>query len=106
MLCRFHQAPHFLSCLFFGVSSLGLVGCGRPATEDDCTLILRRAARLELESRLENSQSLVESEIKQIEESMRSQMMKQCVGKRITESALTCVKHAKTSKQLFDECLR
>ena len=84
---------------------LGLLGCGRPATEEDCTVILRRAARLELESRLDQSEGLVQTEIKQLEETMRPQMMKKCVGKRITDSAMACVKEAKSSEQ-FDQCLR
>jgi len=88
-----------LLVLFFSVA------CGRPATESECQEILRTAAKLELKDRLGN-ESLIESELKEIEKSMREPMMKKCVGKRITESALACVRKAKTADQLFEDCFR
>jgi hypothetical protein len=85
---------------------LPLVGaCGRPATEKECTEILRRTAELEMKQRL-GDKNLIESELAEIEKSMRPQMMKKCVGKRITESALACVRAAKTSEELSQECFR
>lgn len=85
---------------------LFLVGCGRPATEADCREILRKAAELELVSRLDNDRSLVEKELKAIEETMRGPMMERCVGKRISESALACVRAAKTADEVVSVCLR
>jgi hypothetical protein len=79
--------------------------CGRPATEDECREILRRTAELEMKGRL-GSQELIESEVAAIEESMRPQMMKKCVGKRITESAMKCVRSAKTADDLAQDCFR
>ena len=81
------------------------VGCGRPATEDECLEILRRTAELEMEGRL-GDKTLIEAEVQSIEENMRSQMMKKCVGKRITENALACVRSAKTSQELAEDCFR
>lgn len=92
----------FLPSLFV---LLLVVGCGRPATETECQEILRTAAKLELKDRLGN-ESLIESELKEVEKSMREPMMKKCVGKRITESALQCVRKAKTADELFEECFR
>lgn len=82
---------------------LGAVGCGRPATEAECQEILRIAAQLELKGKL-GSEQLIESEIKEIEKNMREPMMKKCVGKRITDGALTCIRGAKTADELFGEC--
>lgn len=69
-------------------------------------MILRQAARLELKERLDQSEGLLQAEIMEIEQSLRPIMMEKCVGKRITESALACVKRAETSEQLFRECLQ
>ncbi len=85
---------------------VALGACGRPATEEECRQILRQAARLELEERLSQSENLVKTEIQEIEKSLRPQMMEKCVGKRITESALECVRNAESSEILFDECLQ
>lgn len=89
--------------IFLG--TIALTGCGRPATEDECLEILRRTAELEMEGRL-GDKALIEAEVQSIEENMRSQMMKKCVGKRITEKALACVRSAKTSEELAEDCFR
>lgn len=91
----------------FLVAPLALlaVSCGRPATEEECREILHRTAELEMQGRL-GDKGLIEQEIKAIEESMRPQMMKKCVGKRITDDALACVRAAKTAKELSEECFR
>jgi hypothetical protein len=88
---------------FLGVISL--LGCGRPATEAECLEILRRTAELEMTGRL-GDKTLIEAEIQAIEENMRPQMMKKCVGKRVTEKALACVRAAKTSQELAEDCFR
>lgn len=98
-------APFFPMPLVFAVGIL-LLGCGRPATEADCREILRKAAELELVSRLDNDRTLVERELKGIEETMRGPMMERCVGKRISEGALACVRAAKTADEVVSVCLR
>lgn len=52
------------------------------------------------------SKDLIAQEIEAISESMRDQMMKKCVGKRITDDALKCVRTAKTAEELSEECFR
>jgi hypothetical protein len=80
-----------------------LTGCGRPASEGECREILRTAARLELKAHLGNEQ-LIDAELKSIEASMQTTMMEKCVGKRITEEKLECIRQAKTSEELFGKC--
>jgi hypothetical protein len=85
--------------------AFGVGACGRPATEDECREILRRTAELEMQGRL-GSRELIEAEIKALEASMRPQMMKKCVGKRITDDAMACVRKAKSAEQLAQDCFR
>src|SRR5690606_9764794 len=83
-----------------GFFTLGLVGCGRPATEAECEQILERTARLELQERLGAADAkLVEAEVQSTKQAMRKSMMEKCVGKRITDGALECVRKAKTSQE-------
>lgn len=77
--------------------------CGRPATEAECRDILKSAALLELKAHLGN-QELIATELKAIETAMEGPMMEKCVGKRISEEKLTCIRGAKSSEQLFGEC--
>lgn len=89
---------------FIALSSLLLAAaCGRPASEEDCKEILRIAAKLELKQRLGNAE-LIESEIKDLETSMHGAMMKKCVGKRISDEALACMRGAQTADELFGKC--
>lgn len=84
-----------------------LVGCGRPATEQECEGILERTARLELQERLSGADAkLVESEVQATKQAMRESMMSNCVGKRITDRALACVQEAETAKELAEDCFR
>ncbi len=87
--------------------AISLSGCGRSATEQDCEQILEKAARLEMEARLgKPDEKLVASEVAETKKTMRDAMMSQCVGKRITDGALECVKNAKTSQELTEDCFR
>lgn len=84
-----------------------VLGCGRPATEQECEQILERAARLELKERLGNpDESLVDSEIRTTKQALRESMMNNCVGKRITDRALRCVLSAESSQELAEDCFR
>jgi hypothetical protein len=94
-----------LGRLFSFLLVFGALACGRPATQDECRVILRRAAELQLEEQFAASREVVQAELDAIEASMKDAMMQKCVGKRITDGALSCVKRAKTSKELLDVCL-
>lgn len=87
------------------LAALSSSACGRPATEGECKEILRRTAELEMKGRLGNK-ALIAQEIDAIAASMREQMMKKCVGKRITDDAMKCVRAAKTAEELSEECFR
>jgi hypothetical protein len=84
--------------------ALGLVGCGHPATETECNEIIERVARLELEKQRPGDEKFVQEEIDTAKESLRQSSLKQCVGKRITDKAMRCVRQAKTSKEIVDDC--
>ncbi len=87
-------------------ATLLVSGCGHPATEKECREILRVAAQLELKSHLEDSKQLIDQETAAIEAQMKGPMMENCVGKRITEGALACMRTAKTADELFEECFQ
>ena len=79
-----------------------LTGCGHPASVAECEQIVERIARLELEKRGLDSKAVAD-EIESTKQAMRDRTMKECVGRRITEKALSCVRDAKRSDQI-EEC--
>ncbi len=105
MLTRFSPPRFVLRAIGFGLGVLAL-GCGRPATEEECREILRKSAELELVARLDNDRAAVDKELEAIESAMRPAMMERCVGKRISEGALECVRSAKTADEIISVCLR
>ena len=88
---------------------LGLVSvaaaCGRPATLEDCEEIVQRVTVLEVKKRQPGAdpQSLKAEAEREIV-AQREAMQKQCVGKRITDGILRCVRDAKSSEEVLEEC--
>jgi len=79
-------------------------GCGHPASVEECEEIVERIARLELEKKNAGNQQAISDEIEATKKSLRESTMKDCVGKRITPAAMRCVRGAKSSKQIVEEC--
>ncbi len=84
--------------------ALAVPGCGHPASEAECEEIVERVARLELEKKQAGSPESVQDEIEATKKSVRESMLKQCVGRRITTKAMQCVRSAKTSKEVVEDC--
>jgi hypothetical protein len=93
------RAPSFL------VAVVLLAGCGHPATEKECEEIVERVAKLELESAQANAETVAE-EIKIAKASFKKDMSRRCVGRRVTDAAMDCVRKATSAKQIEDECFR
>lgn len=82
-----------------------LVACGHPATERECEEIVERIAYLELSKLYSGAPEELKSRTEETKRELRSSMLKECVGKRITDQAMTCVRNAKTSDVILDDCL-
>jgi hypothetical protein len=81
---------------------LVLSGCGRPVTEQECSEIVARIAELELKETTGTTD--IAAEVQATQAAFRDEAMKDCVGKRVTDDALACVRAATTAKQIVDEC--
>lgn len=79
-----------------------LLACGRPATEKECDEIVTRIAELELRAR--GAAGSDADEVRATREALRKTTLKECVGRRISDDAMTCVRTATTSAQIVDEC--
>jgi hypothetical protein len=88
------------------VATLALfaLACGRRATSADCDLIFNRYVEVQL-----HSVHITDPvEVTKREQSMRAEMkddLKECPGKRITDSMLRCVQNAQTNDEM-DHCTR
>lgn len=81
-----------------------IVGCGKPATEDECNEIVTRTATLEYQAAAKTQGPVEPAQIETIRARVKESMMKNCVGKRITTKALQCIREAKSSKEIQEQC--
>lgn len=86
-------------------AALLLVGCGRPATEAECDEIVGRIAELELREAKTADPADVEKQVAETKQTFRSKTRSMCVGKRVTDYALRCVRNAKTAEEIVKKCL-
>lgn len=89
-----------------GIASVVLVlcACGRPATREDCELIIDRNVELQMKQMQITDPALIEKRKGEIRSTMSDQL-KGCVGKRVTDKTMTCVKTAASAEEI-DQCLR
>jgi len=81
-----------------------LAGCGRKATREDCDAVVDKNVELQLKALGVNDPATVAKRREEIRASMRDDIDK-CVGKRVTDAMMGCVKNAETADKL-DKCLR
>jgi hypothetical protein len=84
------------------------VACGHPASEAECQAIVERIVELEL--RAQNVTDPAEIAKRKSESlGMRGSsvdVLKGCIGKRITDRAFSCVLTAKSASEITERCLQ
>lgn len=78
--------------------------CGHAATREECEAIFERSAELELRAHDITDPELVASRVEQVRLARGDELIDACVGRKITQRALECVKNAPTGDEL-DKCL-
>jgi hypothetical protein len=86
------------------VATLALAACGHPATVDECNAIISKSAELELHAQNVNDPAVIAQRIEAVKTTKGPELLKRCVGKRITDKALACVARA-TAPREVDRCL-
>ena len=101
----------YLRCLrcFLCLAPLAVAtgGCGHPATDKECQEIVERIATLELEKQPGGlDPKSVGAQVDETKKALAPNTLKDCVGKRITERAMQCVRSAKNSQQIVEDCFK
>ena len=81
-----------------------LAGCGHKATREDCEVVVDRNVELQLKALGVIDPSTVAKRREEMRASMKEDIDK-CVGKRVTDGNMACVKNAETAEKI-DKCLR
>ena len=95
-----------LAVSLFALAALALSvgGCGRKATKEDCETVVDKNVELQLKALGVTDPAVVTKRRDEMRASMRDDIEK-CVGKRVTDSMMACVKTAETAEKI-DKCLR
>ncbi len=80
------------------------LACGRPATSEECELIVERVAELELKGAAVTDARVVQEQVAAAKSAFQEQAQRQCVGRRIPSGAMDCVRQAKTAREIVEEC--
>jgi hypothetical protein len=86
------------------LASLTLAGCGRKATREDCEAVVDKNVELQLKALGVVEPATVAKRRDEMRASMKDDIDK-CVGKRVTDAMISCVKNAETTEKI-DKCLR
>jgi hypothetical protein len=85
-------------------------GCGHPASEAECEVIVDRIVELELKAqKVTDPTEIAKRRAESIGASSdggKPAVLEGCVGKHITDRALACVKGAETASEITDRCLQ
>ena len=84
-----------------------LLGCGHPASEQECQEIADRVTQLELESSpVGRDPETAKEQLERTRSWVKESQLKACVGRRITDGAMQCARAAKKAQEITDTCFR
>ena len=90
--------------ILLGAIMVGATGCGRRATQADCEVILDRMVVVKLKQKNITDPASVQKMQGELRKDSESDFPS-CVGRRITDSAMECIKKAETQEAIV-KCLR
>jgi hypothetical protein len=99
---RWHAAVAIIA-----FSSIGGLGCGHRASEKECQEIAEKVAELELlASPVGQDPDTRKEQLERTRSWVKESQLKSCVGRRITDAAMQCVRSAKKAQEITDSCFR
>ena len=90
---------------FVAFATGGLVACGKPATKEQCEAIFARSAEISLRERGVTEPKAMAERVAEVRAAQGEALMAQCVGKRVTDGQMQCIRSAQT-KAALEGCLK
>lgn len=91
----------------FPIIALWSIGCGHPASEKECQEIADKVTELELAaSPAAQDPETRKEQLERTRSWVKESQLKSCVGRRITNAAMQCVRSAKKAQEITDSCFR
>jgi hypothetical protein len=84
-----------------------VLGCGHPASVKECEEIADRVTQLELKSSIAGRDpETAKEQLERTRSWVKESQLKSCVGRRITDAAMQCVRAATQAQEITDRCFR
>lgn len=83
---------------------LGLSGCSRSASRDDCDRIITRSVELRAKEQKQTDPAVVERAIADYKRDHAAEIESSCVGRSLPKDAMKCIERAETSDAV-EACL-
>jgi hypothetical protein len=93
-----------MACLLALPLLVAVGGCGHPASRAECDELFAKTAEIELRAQKVTDPKVIAERTAAAREAEGESFARTCLGKRITERALECVRRA-TSAEQIDRCL-
>lgn len=93
-----------LRCVLPLVAAALCAGCGHPASPKECEEIFDKSAEIELKGQNIQDPAVIAKRTAEARAARGDELIQRCVGRRITDNALSCVRAATTPEQI-DRCL-
>ena len=87
----------------FALSLAAVAGCGHPASREGCEAIFTRSAAVELRAQSITDEEIIAERTATAREKAED-VIQSCIGRRITDGAIECLRVASTSDEI-DRCL-
>ncbi len=84
--------------------ALATAACTRPASREECEVLIRKTAELELQRQNVTDPAQIEKRTAELVAARGDKLLDKCVGRRIHDRAIACIQKA-TSEQEIDACL-
>ncbi|HEY4119919.1 MAG TPA: hypothetical protein VGM56_18765 [Byssovorax sp.] len=97
-------APLPRAVIALAALAMAAIGCGHAATKDECEEIFTHNAAIELRSQNVIDPATVHKRTAEARAAKGDDFVHQCMGKKITDGAMTCIRSAESAAQ-FDKCL-
>ena len=95
------RVPASVSALVLAVFAGGMLGCGHPATEEECKALFDKSVEVEMRELAKADDVIIAKKKEELRKSFGDDL-KACIGKRVTDNSMNCVRKATTAAELMD----
>ncbi len=100
-MLRSALTPWLRSASFGAFTLCFAVGCGHPASEEECKALFDKSVEVEMRELAKADDVVIAKKKEELRKGFEGDL-KACIGKRVTDGSMNCVRKATTAAELND----